>query len=458
MQIIRLLKTVFRHNPSLFLFIIAMGMICSFLFGYYFMGKTFLLLFAGLIGVIVVSVTLLRWPFVGLLIILIVTPAEELMVFPGKRTAIFALGVVVMFFWLIHILRRKENIRIAKQPTLLIILLFCLGLASFFWAKDGSVVLARVVNLINLLLFYILFQDLVKNNKRLKIVLFTLFITGIIYSLITVGIELQTHVQRVGLTKIQNPNHLAMSLIIGFLVTPYILKTLKSHFLKIITILGILVSIVAIIMTGSRGAWVGLVIAFVLTFLIIKSKVIRPRNLIIIGIIIVIFIFALYQTGVISQYTVKRITTITDIRENRGGAGRLNIWKVGLEMIKYNPIIGVGLNNFSVRFENYIAPADMEGKYHMYPGCGPHNMFLSIQGELGIIGLVLFLLFFWTTFKSLLPHRQDPRAIIGILLLTFIFFTGITGTIQYTKSFWIAISIATLIPMIIRNEKKYERN
>jgi len=463
MQLAKPLKILYKHNPSLFLFLIALGTVCFSLFGYYLKGRTFLLLFVVLIGVILISATLLRWPFVGLLIMLIATPAEELVVLPGGRTAIFAIGVIVMFFWLIHILRKRGNIQIVKQPTLLITLLLCWGLMSFFWAVDKSATLVRVISFTNLLLFYILFQDLVKNNKQLKIVLFTCFISGIIYSLITIGIELQTHAYRASLVKIQNPNHLARSLIIGLLVTPYIFINLKSRFLKIITILGAFIFVIAIIMTGGRGAWLGLVMAFILTSLITKNKIVRLKNLIIIGVIVVIFVLTLYQINFISQYTMKRITTLTDIQATRGASGRIGIWYTGLQMVKDNPIIGVGLNNFPKKFEDYIEISKNWSSFDFYgygvrPGRGPHSTFLSIQGELGIIGLVLFLLFFWTIFKSLLYYKKDLRAIIGILLLSFIFFTGISGTIQWTKTFWTALSMATLIPIIIRNEKRYEKN
>ncbi|MBI3252505.1 MAG: O-antigen ligase family protein [Candidatus Omnitrophica bacterium] len=64
---------------------------------------------------------------------------------------------------------------------------------------------------------------------------------------------------------------------------------------------------------------------------------------------------------------------------------RIQHWKISAAMIREKPFLGQGVNTFTRRFADFAPP---EEKYRGYA----HNFVLQMWGELGIVGLALFLL------------------------------------------------------------------
>ena len=389
------------------------------------------------------------------LLITILIPAEELIVLPGGRTVIFVLGVLVAFFWLINILFKDGKICVNKNSTLLAILLFFWALLSFFWAQNQDVILTRILTFLNLLIFYILFQDFVKDNKKLRIVLSAMFFSCVVCSIASIMIEAQTGAKRISLAEGQNPNILSINLGVGLILVPYIFRNLKNNLLRGLLYIGVFTLIIAIILTGSRSTWLAIPIAVLFVWLITKGKILRIQSGIIPGIILTLIITFLIHSNFISPYLSQRFITMIHPEETHGGSGRLDIWTVGLAMVEDNPVFGVGLSNFPVRFGDYIGKrTTWSGKsYGVHSGRDPHNIFLSIQAELGIIGIFLFFLFIWYIVKPLFFYKTDIRAVIGIILIIFILISGVKATIQWRKIFWLVFAITTVIPTIIKAEK-----
>lgn len=399
------------------------------------------------------GLALLKWPFAGLLVMVALIPGEELTTFLAGRTLISIFGIAVLGAWALRSLLAESKIRIAKRPALMALLWLTWGLLSVFWAQDQAAALGRAVTLAQLIAFFCLLQTMVTDDRRLRILITAYFVASAFFALLATGIAISADLRRAALAEEQNPNALARALGIGLLMVPYLSGQLRPARWRIVTIVGACVLGLAILLTGSRGTWVGLVAAFGFAWLLSRGKPVKLRSAIAVVITIILGIAGLYHVGVIDEWMVHRILTVLDIEATRGGSGRTSIWAVGWEMAKSNPVIGVGLQNFPARFEDYIYAAGFGGAYGVYPGRDPHSIFLSVQAELGIIGLLVFLMFLWAIVSNLVPYRRDSRAVVGILLLSYMVFSGIPATIQYKKFFWLALGLATAIPMVIRREK-----
>lgn len=405
------------------------------------------------LAALAIGLVLLKWPFAGFLVMVALIPAEELTTLLAGRTIIWLFGIAVLGAWVLWFLLAEKKIRIAGYPTLMVLLWLMWGLISVFWAQEQAEALGRVMTLAQLIVFFCLLQVMVTDDRRLRILITAYFVASVFFALLATGTAISADLRRAILAEKQNPNVLARALGIGLLMVPYLLRQLKLARWRIVTVSGACVLALAILLTGSRGAWVGLVSAFSFTWLLSGGKLVKTHSMIVIAIAIIGGIAWLYHIRVIDEWMMRRILTLPSIEATRGGAGRTNIWIVGWEIVKSNPLTGVGLQNFSARFEDYIDKAGLRGAYGVYPGRDPHSIFLSVQAELGIVGLLVFLIFLWAIFKKLVLYYRDPRAILGILLLSFMVLSGIPATVQYKKFFWLALGLATAIPLVIRREK-----
>jgi len=76
-------------------------------------------------------------------------------------------------------------------------------------------------------------------------------------------------------------------------------------------------------------------------------------------------------------------------------------WKEAGRLIGDFPFLGVGLNNYSIVSANY--------KDRLGWGGYPHNCYLHMAAEIGLVGLGAFLLFIYKLFKKALNNLKNIR-------------------------------------------------
>lgn len=143
--------------------------------------------------------------------------------------------------------------------------------------------------------------------------------------------------------------------------------------------IGFVLALITTILTFSRGGLLATLVGIVITIAFFSVKT------------TVKFFFAVPIITWISYFTVLKVMQI-DIYQifikrmesvgKDGGSGRIEIWNNGLSLFLNNPIQGIGLYNF----RDYSADFFGEGIYM-------HNTFLEILVESGVIGSVLFFIF-----------------------------------------------------------------
>ena len=88
-------------------------------------------------------------------------------------------------------------------------------------------------------------------------------------------------------------------------------------------------------------------------------------------------------------------------------AGRVEIWKIGLQIIKENPILGVGHEN--VQREAQIVAPDNETITSKIKS-GMHNVYMQSLVETGVVGGIVFLLFTFGSAVQLLKYFFDKKS------------------------------------------------
>ena len=399
---------------------------------------------------------LFEWPFFGLSIMVVMIPGEELTTLSGGRTLIWIFGVILLIAWTVRTLFTKKKIEGELKQSIIAIIFLLWCFISIFWTVDQKAALERGIIIAQLIVFFFLIQTLVINENKFKSILFLYYFSSIIIALISIYLTLYSNLSRAAITEDQNPNSLARVLGIALLMGIFIYKNINYKSKKMLFIFFQCLLIFAIFLTGSRGSWLSLLAAFCFTWVLVGKKLIKLRAVILIALIAfisIIIVNELSKKDVINIEIINRLTSMFDIEATHGGAGRINIWAVGWEIIKENPFIGVGLEGFTHVFHYYIYRANLFDTHGIYPGRDPHNIFLSIQAELGLVGSLLFLIFLIKFFLRLIKARYDLRAILGLLLLSFMVFSGIVEPVLYRKYFWLSLGLVAAIPKLISQDE-----
>lgn len=174
-----------------------------------------------------------------------------------------------------------------------------------------------------------------------------------------------------------NPNMLATYLI---LTAPFIWVHMRNKEFtvsgRIISGIGSLASIVCVVLTWSRGGWLGM-IAAIIVFLLINYKH-TFKYFLVLGLSSPVWIAALPDS------VIRRFTSIGSLADS-STYYRLFTWKGSLKMLaEYYPGgIGVGESAFAQIYPLY-SYIGTETTVHS------HNLYLELALELGVIGLVVF--------------------------------------------------------------------
>ena len=170
----------------------------------------------------------------------------------------------------------------------------------------------------------------------------------------------------------------------------YFKKQLKAFMLA----LSALVTF-GVVSTFSRGTGLGFFLAVIIASIAKRSKV-----------IIASLVILLILSPFIAPQKIK--DWVKSIHYNPVvfmlNADRISIYRNSLNMIRHHPVIGVGVNTFCRNYLTYKLPEPEGAKSaeHMYS----HNNFLEMAGELGLVGLAVFLWFLFRLFKQAVKNYK----------------------------------------------------
>lgn len=179
-----------------------------------------------------------------------------------------------------------------------------------------------------------------------------------------------------------------------------------------------------IVISWSRGAWLGVVVAMMVMFLALPRKTLYGVGLAGVALLLT---GALWISGALPASVIARISSSTeeffafqDVRgvdispENYPVVERLAHWQAALNMARAHPWLGVGLGGYEIAYPDYRLINWHEPLGHA------HNYYLNILAEGGIIGLLAYgkvwLLIIWLTWRVRShPDNLSRLTAIGIL-------------------------------------------
>ncbi len=153
-----------------------------------------------------------------------------------------------------------------------------------------------------------------------------------------------------------------------------------------------------LMLTDARAAWIAwfigtvLLIAYLFKFGIIKM---RKRDLLIVFIIVVIGGYVL-----LPMHIKERLVSLMNVHSN---TKRIELWRKALYLIKESKCIGSGVNTFSFFTHQYDIFAGNEY---------PHNSYLHMIVEIGVIGTASFLLILTLFFRKCFAVLKEKKDVI----------------------------------------------
>ena len=156
-------------------------------------------------------------------------------------------------------------------------------------------------------------------------------------------------------------------------------------------------SIIAILITYSRGAFLGL--AAVLSVLFLKS---RSKVIVLLMLCIGFFLATMY----LPEKWVAKMETIETYEQERSAMGRLRAWKMAWRLALDRPFLGAGFRAFQTEMYEQYLPEDPTKRHDA------HSIFFQVLAEHGFIGLTLYSGLILTTMLSLrrmiAKSRKNP--------------------------------------------------
>jgi O-antigen ligase len=241
-------------------------------------------------------------------------------------------------------------------------------------------------------------------------------------------------------------------------VIPFALTLLFSKIKKLFKVLAgitLCLACLALILTFSRAAWIDLFVIFsiVLLLAVRRKRISSLAAIRIAGATILILLgLTLFGTDII----LSRLTS-----SDRGSAySRLTMAKTALAIIKDHPLVGVGLNNYSLVSPQY--GGTVIGQQYIV-----HNAYLLIAAETGLVGLTAFLVFLaillvqawritsWAPNDTLWVASVSAFSSFVALAVQSMVDYSLLNSPQVFAQFWLLAGMSAALIQLIDNDERH---
>ncbi|MHC4271897.1 MAG: O-antigen ligase family protein, partial [Planctomycetota bacterium] len=239
------------------------------------------------------------------------------------------------------------------------IALFLLAcLLSFFNSNDVELSIYGFVESIKGFVFYFYIANNIKDEKDIKLVLISLQLSiALIGAICILEAALETNFNTAFESVTQDPYTTLFrsaglstpTLTAGYLAAIIPLASInyffiKNNILKISLLISVTMALFGLLLTFTRAAWVSLAVGSVpLVFLLFRWRILKLRQ---VGLLILVI-------GTIAFFHHKNIS----LRFSEGLDNlyaRYSIMLVAINMVKANPVLGVGLNTYQEEMDEYM--------------------------------------------------------------------------------------------------------
>ncbi len=393
--------------------------------------------------------------FLNLITFLFVLSIPTISFMPMLNNVVILLGFLLGLVFLVTTCLSRYTISVPREFIIYIIWLF-ICLASSIMANDLNLTLSKLLTLLQIGLMFLILFNVCLWNKNISVPLYAFLLAAILnipvalYQYYTLGIE-----RPAGLVK--NANILGLVMVLGLFSISifYLTDILRKKGIKIFKYVlwpSLFFCSYTAFLSGSKKAIVGVGFG-ALGFLYAYFQEVQSRyfKIILTSILGTFFLF-LFVSALNHSLVEHRFEESLDFFKTRGYKSsvaydstslRYAYAIAGLKMFRENPILGVGLNNFSKNVKKF---SPMRGIHKTYA----HNNYIEILACTGLMGfLTYFGIYLSIIFriKRGLRNQIDKKAaklqVLLMLAFFFLLFFDMVAVTYYEKIPWIWFSMIT---------------
>ena len=364
---------------------------------------------------------------------------------------LFEIPILVFLFVGVAYQIVKYRLRIEFSFKILIFLLIaslilyiCAILLSVINAQDHMLVIKSAVKWFEVFILTILIFLYVNSDKHFRIIYWILF-SACFFQILLVIFKLLSG----EISVLFNRMFPGYESVFSFaLLLPFI----KSKN-KILIFMLLIISLLSIIASLSRGAYIALILCLLYSYFAFPQQ--HKKK-----VIVVLFIFLIIFLASPADNILFKDFSITFSPTHGSNIERLVLIKFAFELFMQYPIFGAGSLNFPLYLFQHGVPAGIMS--YDFDTLGPHNTFLQVASEEGLIGLFAFISILIAVYLliknfSRLKHF-NKEYLLGLKLFAIVMFINlmlgfISSQLRFLAGLFLGLTIASFRCFTENNKK-----
>lgn len=396
------------------------------------------LLSFGVVVGIVLAYFIFKNPFLGIVLIIFFLPFERIPTIDIGSVTLKVnqlIGFITLISWLLSSLIYKK--KITPFPLIWPFIIFwatCAISLIFSTYLPRSLVVFGFIIFTSL--FAIMMNQFINTTERLEKVIIVLYWSTMVVCIFgffqflgdVVGLPTSLTGLREGYTKavfgfprVQafsiEPLYLGSYLMIplGVFIALFLAKVPIKSISRLQMFIAILFSIIILVLTVSRGAYLAFGVLLVVLFILMARHFFSPKIIItatLAGLIAIGAVYWFINKGEDKAYEefIKHVL-VEDFTEGESVQGRLSEFDYALEMSETNPWFGVGIGNYGAAKKPYADYAEMDVWDIV------NNQYIELLAETGYVGLGAFVLIIIVViWRSIIAFYRTQEPIIKFTL------------------------------------------
>lgn len=363
--------------------------------------------------ILIVLFYLAAWPFLSFLEWESMKYEWFMLVISDLNISFNALGLLVVSSFFIFGNKSDVSLTQKEKNSIKVCALFVfIPLFYIFLSKDPTHSLVYYfMDLVLPFIFFVIIMISIKTKEDVIIFLFVLSSAIVLQQLFAIYFLSQREGMEVistGLYKAAQSN-ISASLLLVVIPIQFVLSVYLSGWKRIVLLLTITFSIMIIFSSEWRTGIFVLSIGLFEYILLYRINWIKKTYFVLSGLVLLLSIFIyVYQYHPEAFQHNRAFETFTRIAEGEEWdsilSQRISIWNAAFSMIADNPIFGIGPDGWAQYIPKYARSfyfnRDIFGKIVRYYEYDPHNLYLLVYLNYGILGIMFYILILYRTSRT----------------------------------------------------------